>query len=247
MGLETLALVAIGASAAGAGVSAYSQYQAGKAQQGLSNYNAAVTQQAADYNADVITKTADYNAELTTSTADANAARIGKTADYNARVNELNAHTQLIDAATLANIQRLNTAHLLATQRARYGSSGVVGGTGSPLMVEVAQAGYAEMAALQTEHAGISRSQALMQEGGLTRWQGESDAATLKAQALNDSNAMRWQAINQANQTRFAGGNQATLDVMGGNAARTAGGLGATGTILQGAGRGVSQYYGFGG
>lgn len=240
-------ITSVALTAVGTGINAYSQYQAGKAQQGLSNYNAAVTQQAADYNADVITKTADYNAELTTATADANASRITRTADYNARVNELNATTALIDAGTLANIRRLNDAHLLASQRARYGASGVVGGTGSPLAVEVAQAGYSEMAALQTEHAGIAKSTSLMQEAGLTRWQGESDAATVKTQALNDSNAMRWQAINQANQTRYAGGNQATLDRMGGNAAAAAGGLGAAGTILQGAGRGVSQYYGFGG
>lgn len=240
-------ITAVALTAVGTGVNAYSQYQAGKAQQGLSNYNAAVTQQAAEYNADVITKTADYNAELTTATADANAGRITKTADYNARVNELNAHTTLIDAATLANIQRLNTAHLMATHRAKFGASGVVGGTGSPLAVEVAQSGYAEMAALQTEHAGMAKSQGLMQEAGLTRWQGQSDAATVKAQALNDSNAMRWQAINQANQTRYTGGSQATLDRMSGNAARTAGNLGATGTLLQGAGKAVGQYNGFGG
>lgn len=47
MGLETLAVVAITASAVGAGVSAYGQYQQGKAQKALNDRNAAVSDQAA--------------------------------------------------------------------------------------------------------------------------------------------------------------------------------------------------------
>lgn len=247
MGLETLAIAAITASAVGTGVSAYSSAQAGRSQQTLSDYNAQITQQAADYNADVITKTADYNAELTTSTADANAARVVKAADYNARVNELNANSSLIDSATMASIQRLNNEHTLATQRARFGASGVVAGTGSPLMVEAAQAGYAEMAALQTEHSGQVRSQAFLQEAATERWNAGEDATAIKTNALNESAAMKWTADNQAAMTRFTGSSQATLDVMGGSAARSAGNLAAVGTILQGAGKAYSSYKGFGG
>ena len=49
MGLETATLmyIAIGASVAGAGVSAYSSYQSGKANQRINEYNARVAEQAA--------------------------------------------------------------------------------------------------------------------------------------------------------------------------------------------------------
>lgn len=47
MGLETLAIAAITASVVGTGVSAYGQYQQGKAQKALNDRNAAVSDQAA--------------------------------------------------------------------------------------------------------------------------------------------------------------------------------------------------------
>ena len=47
MGLETLLIAGIAATAVGTGVSAYSQYQAGKSQEALAKYNAAVSDQAA--------------------------------------------------------------------------------------------------------------------------------------------------------------------------------------------------------
>jgi hypothetical protein len=42
MGIETLAIIAIAATVAGAGVSAYSSYEAGKSQEALGKYNQAV-------------------------------------------------------------------------------------------------------------------------------------------------------------------------------------------------------------
>ena len=244
MGLVPLAIASIVASTAGAGVAAYSQNQAGKAQQSLANYNADVTKTAADYNADVITRTADYNATLTTQTADANANRVLRAADYNARVNEQNAGVALEDSAVLANLQRTNNAHVLAAQRAKIGASGVVAGTGSPLLLEAAQAGYAEMAALQTERAGQVRSQAFSQEALTQRWQAGEDASAMRTQAANDAAAMRWQAGNQSAMTRYTGKSQSTLDVMGGSAARAAGSLGATATLIQGAGKTAGSIYG---
>lgn len=44
MGIETLAIVAIAATVAGAGISAYSSYEAGKSQEALGKYNQAVMQ-----------------------------------------------------------------------------------------------------------------------------------------------------------------------------------------------------------
>lgn len=259
MGLETLAIASIAASAVGTGVSAYSQNQASKAQQSLANYNASVTASAADYNANLIESTAAYNSDLTLKTAEGNAklvegqaARTTAAGDFNARVEEQNAGAALIDSATMANIQRFNNAHILATQRAKWGASGVVGGSGSPLIVEAAQAAYAEMAAMQTERAGQVRSQAFLQQALTDRWTAGEDAnallqqaGTIRTQAKNDAAATIWNATNQAAMTRYQGRTQAQLDVMGGNAARTAGGLAAAGTLLQGAAKTTGQYLDF--
>lgn len=259
MGLETLAIASIAASAVGTGVSAYSASQAGKAQQSLANYNASVTQSAADYNASQIEAAGSYNADLTLKTAetnasivDRNAARTLATGDYNARVDEQNAGAALVDSATMANIQRLNNAHILANQRAKFGASGVVGGTGSPLIVQAAQAGYAEMAALQTERAGAVKSQAFLQQAMTERWQAGEDAtalkleaATIRTNAKNEAAATLWQAGENAKMTRYTGRTQSQLDVMGGNAAARAGNLAAAGTILQGAAKTTGQAYGY--
>lgn len=150
MAVTTVGLLITGlvASLAGTGVSAYSAIQAGKAQQSLNNYNAALSDQSA-----------------------MDAAR---------------------DSRIKANAQRAQAEKIKARQRALYAKAGVVSATGTPLLVQVAQAGELEMAALEQEQAG------------------NAEAARLRSQAV--------------------------LDRMSGSAARRAGNLNATATILQGVG-----------
>lgn len=158
MGVETLAVVAIGASLVGGGISAYSQYQAGKSQEALNNYNASLESQ--------------------------------------------NANTASRDAAIQANQTRLQNQRIQAKQRAAFASSGVIGETGSPLLVQTEQAGYLEMGALEIERQGNIRAAQYSQ--------------------------------------------QAVLDRMAGKAARTAGNLNATATILGSIGKASGQYAGLG-
>jgi hypothetical protein len=136
-------------TAVGTGITAYNQYQAGKAQQSLNNYNAAVNDQAA------------------------------LDAQRDSRIKATN--------------QRHQAEKIKARQRALYAKAGVVSATGTPLLVQVAQAGELEMAALEVQQ------------------QGNAEAARLRTQGV--------------------------LDRMAGKSARTAGNLGAVGTILQGAGQ----------
>lgn len=130
MGVETLLITALAATAVGTGVSAYSQIQAGKAQQSLNNYNAAVNDQAA-----------------------LDASR---------------------DARIKANAQRANAEAIKSRQRALYAKAGVVTATGTPLLVQVAQAGELEMAALEQEQAGNSEAARLRQQAVLDRMSGKA-------------------------------------------------------------------------
>lgn len=196
----TLIIAGLAATAVGTGVSAYSQAQAGKAQQGLSNYNASVTEQAAEYNAAAAEQTAAYNANLA----------------------RLEAKTASAEGLAAAGIIRGQNRRVQATQRARMAASGVVVGTSSPLAVEVAQAGIMEMRAANAERQAVNRASVLTT-------QAETEIARGKAAAGYE---------------RWAGRSQAEIDRMGGNAARRAGNLNATATLLQGAGRAASGYYG---
>jgi hypothetical protein len=150
---STLLIASLAATAVGTGVSAYNQYQAGKAQQSLSNYNAAVSDQAA-----------------------VDTARDGRIA---------------------ANAQRAQNERLKARQRALYAKAGVSIATGSPLMVQVEQAGELEMAALEQEQQANSQAAKLRQQAVLDRMQG---SAAKKAGGLN-AMATVLQGAGQATQT----------------------------------------------
>lgn len=130
IGTTALLVTALTATAVGTGVSAYNQYQAGKAQQALNNYNAQVNEQVA-----------------------ADTAR---------------------DARIKANAQRAENERLKARQRALYAKAGVVLGTGTPLLTQVAQAGELEMAALEVETAGNVEAARLRTQAVLDRMAGKS-------------------------------------------------------------------------
>ena len=64
MGVETLAFAAIAASLAGAGISAYSMYQQGQAQEAMGKYNAKVAENQATAEADVAQENAKRQREM---------------------------------------------------------------------------------------------------------------------------------------------------------------------------------------
>lgn len=203
-------ITAVALSAVGTGISAWSAVDAGKAAQGLGNYNAATGQQAADYNAD-----------LGITTADANASRILAAADFNATVDAQNAHTARRDSLADAGNVRFNNRRVMASQRAKMAAGGVVGDAGSPLMVQTAQAGLLEMRAMEAELSGQRRATQFEQAGATELWQ-----------AGEQAKVTRWQAGEEAKMTRWAGGRQAALDVMQGASAKRAGYLNATASLV---------------
>jgi len=152
----TLLVASLAATAVGAGISAYSSYQAGKAQQSLNNYNAAVNDQAA-----------------------LDASR---------------------DARIKANAQRAQAEAIKGRQRALYAKAGVVSATGTPLLVQVAQAGELEMAALEQEQAGNSEAARLRQQAVLDRMSGK---IARKAGGLN-ATATILQGVGSMAQTGLA-------------------------------------------
>lgn len=132
MGLDPVswAVIGVGASLLGTGVSAYSSYQQGKSAQSLNNYNAALDEQ--------------------------------------------NAVVAQRDAAIIANQQRTQNARIQAKQRAAFAANGVVGDTGSPLLVEAATAGNLEMGALETQRQGNIRAGQYRQQAELDRMSGKA-------------------------------------------------------------------------
>lgn len=208
------AVVGTTAAVAGAGYSAYSSHQQGKAQQALSNYNASVTTSAADYNANAILAASELNA-----------GRIEQDAAYNALLAKQEAGNTVRDGLAQALGVRTQGRALQGTQRARRAASGVVVGTGSSLAVDVAQAGIIEQHALNIERSAQNRAN-LLEHAGLVELVGATDTAAIE----------RWQGRTEATNTRWGGNAQASLDRLQGTAARRAGQRNAAATILQGAG-----------
>jgi hypothetical protein len=220
--LSSLLVAGLAASAVGAGVSAYGQYQAGKSQQALNNYNASLTEQTAGFNADRILENAELNSALALKVGEANAA-----------IAENNAKTAIADSIAAAHGMRYTNKAMLGANRARVGASGVVVGTGSPLLAEVANAGRLEMRALEAERLGAIRAANLNHAAALERWEsGESSKEELRRGKI------------EADMTRYGARQQATLDRMAGKSAARAGRFGAASTILQGAGNAAMGYYG---
>jgi len=136
-----LLIAAMAATAVGAGVSAYSSYQTGKATQRINEYNAQLADQEA-----------------------ADASRDGR---------------------ILANSQRAANAKIQARQRALFAKGGVVGGTGSPLLVLAEQAGELEMGALEVQRTANAEAGRLKSQAVLDRMAGKAarQAGTLNAGA----------------------------------------------------------------
>lgn len=97
--------------------------------------------------------------------------------NYNAAVSDQGALDAERDARIKATAQRHQSEQIKARQRTLFAHAGVVGGTGSPLMVQVAQAGELEMAALEQEQAGSAQAARLRTEGVLDRMAGKSARA----------------------------------------------------------------------
>jgi len=124
--------------------------------------------------------------------------------NYNADVAGQQARDAERDAIIMAEAEREAGRRLLATQRAAFGKSGVIGSTGSPLLVMAEQAGQLEMRAMAVRRQGLNA------------------ASTLNAQAAADRVAGK-QARKAGTLNAFATilGTAATVSSFGARAAKT--------------------------
>lgn len=93
--------------------------------------------------------------------------------NYNAQVNEQAALDAQNQGRVLANEQRRKNQSIQARQRALYAKAGVVSATGSPLLVQVQQAGELELGALEVEQQANTQAARLRQEAVLDRMSGK--------------------------------------------------------------------------
>lgn len=211
--------------AASAAYSAYSSNKAGKSAGAIGDYNAAVTLGAANANADSILQTSELNAGV-----------LEQTAAYNAGLTKMEGRATVTESLAQALGLREQGRQLQGTQRARRAASGVVVGTGSSLVVDVAQAGILEKRALDAERLGMNRGNLLEHQALVEMLRGK-DAAAIE----------RWKGKSESDLTRWEGQQQAALDRMGASAARSAGKRQAVGTILSTAGSVYAGYSALGG
>lgn len=152
-----IAYIAAGTALAGAGVSAYAAVEQGRAQERISNYNAAVAEQ--------------------------------------------EARDKTRDSMLAAKTQREQSQKALARTRALYAKAGVTDTTGSPLLVQVEQAGELEKAAVSYEVAGVNAATQLKAQAALDRMSG---AAARRGGALSAAGTIL-SGIGQAGSLAYAG------------------------------------------
>ncbi len=91
------------------------------------------------------------------------AAVASSVANYNAKVDVANAQQLEMDSAANVAKQRRDNAVYLASQRAAYSASGVLGGTGSPMAVLATGAGRMEQD-IQQYHSDINKKEEQLYE-----------------------------------------------------------------------------------
>ncbi len=107
----------------------------------------------------------------------------GQVADYNAKLDEANAAQLALDAHANIQRQRQDNSTYLSSQRAAYAASGVLSGTGSPMIVQATTAGRMEEDVQNYWRQTQQRESNLYAAGQMERFGGANQAAAAEAQA----------------------------------------------------------------
>jgi len=137
---------------------------------------------------------------------------------YNAAVQEQAARDVQRDSRFAGNEQRRAGERMRGQQRALYGAAGVTLDTGSPLLMEAAQAGEVERAALDMEFAGRRQAHGHLAQAGLDHWQ----AKVARKAAQQKMWETLYDGVKEGVTTYFTGG-------MGGGASSAASGASSSG------------------
>jgi hypothetical protein len=224
----------------GAGISAYGQYQSGKSQQAIANFNAAeqerqaATQmQAMQVQAALQKQQADANYKLRASEAQARM--------NNALSLENNALGQ--DAINRANLvkRREEFERMQSTQRAEIARSGIVESTGTPLDLLAETAARIQQDQEEQHYQNELQRRTLFSEAAQERLGGK--LALAGATLDRDSQVSAAALAEISAKSEFLGGmRQAEITRLTGAAAKQAATYQAAGTLFSGVGSAMGSY-----
>ena len=223
------------ATAIGAGVSAYGQYQAGRTQSAIADYNAkqqenAARQQAVSMQAQAAMRKQEAEANMKMREAEAKAMKV------NARNLENQALSQdSIDRANMAN-RRQEFAKLQATQRAQIAASGVVESSGTPLDLLAETAARIQQDRDQQQFTTELQRRTLFAEAANERLGGKM---ALAGATIDRDSSLAAAALQDASSrgVLMAGMSEARITRATGQAARQAGAYQAGATLFSGLGQ----------
>lgn len=240
MGLETLLVAGLVVAAAGAGVSAYGQYQQGQSQNAIAQFNA----QQQERQAAMQLRAMQTQAAMQKQEAEANF-RL-RTAESQARMNNAEAIEQQAlsqDAINRANLRkrREDFTRLQGEQRAAIAASGVAEASGTPLDLLAETAAKIQQDQEEQHYAGEVQRRTLFSEAATERLGGKLAlaGATLDRNSTVAEAGLR----NAAGKAEYlAGLRTAQITRLTGSAAKTAGAYSAGATLFSGIGSAGTQY-----
>jgi len=191
MGSETVAIIAIIAAAASAGVSAYGQQQQSDNARKIAEYNAAIQRQQTEINAALANRQNEINQralELQSQQAEVIKQQAGQV--------EQTANEQQRRA-------RLEQQRMIAAQRAAYAKAGVLT-EGSPIAVLAETAGIFELQNQDIAYEADLRSRALQREAELTKFGLQTDQYVLDLQG-KAAEAARKIGLDESKLTQLQG------------------------------------------
>lgn len=234
MASVSLAAVAIVTSLVGAGVSAYGQYQSGKAQSAIAQFNARQQEQQAKMSL------LGMQAQAAQQRADAEANFKLRAAEAQARFNNADSiknqaiGQEAIDRANLMR-RRQQFERSAAEQRAAIAASGASEASGTPLDLLAETAAQIEIDQQDQHYANNNARSTLFREADMERLGG---SLALAGATLNRNSALAEASLREggARAQYLAGRAEAEITRLTGRAAQRAGNISAVGTVFSGIG-----------
>ncbi len=242
MAVTTSALLigATVATAVGAGVSAYGQYQAGQMQQSIANFNAA----AQEKNARMQLMSMQASTAMQKQAAAANFALASQQAQahyLNAKSLENQALGQDRINREIIRRRREQFAEAQGAQRASIAASGVVESSGTPMDLVAEMAGTIQRDQEEQGYNFELQRRTIFREAEMERLGGD---LAMAGATLDRSSSLREASLTAAGARMqyLSGRREAEITRLSGDAARQAGNIGAAATLFSGVG-GVARTY----
>lgn len=240
MGIETALIIGAGVALVGAGVGAYGQYQQGKSQNAIAQFNAQQQEQ---------------QAKAQAMSLQTQAAQQQRDAEANFKLRSLESNARLANAKNIEDTALMQSAvdrrnlrerreefgRMAATQRAAIAASGVSESTGTPLDLLAETAGKIQQDQEEQHYLGEVQRRTLFSEAAMERLGGK---LALAGATLNRDSSLAQAALtNAASKGEYlAGIRGAEITRLTGKAAAKSAGYTAGATLLSGAGSAANSY-----